>query len=56
MYDDELMEKYFSGEKITSDDMLRCPTQGRPFITGLVPVLCGSSYKNKGCTAAFRCG
>ncbi len=45
--DDALLEKYFNGDEITLDELkkaLRKATIDRV----LVPVLCGSSYKNKG--------
>ena len=45
--DDALLERYFEGEEITLDELkvaLRKATIERI----LVPVLCGSSYKNKG--------
>ena len=45
--DDALLEKYFEGEEISIDELkkaLRKATIART----LVPVLCGSSYKNKG--------
>ena len=45
--DDALLEKYFEGAEITIDELkkaLRKATINRT----LVPVLCGSSYKNKG--------
>ena len=45
--DDALMEKFFAGEELTQEEMkvaLRKATIART----LTPVLCGSSYKNKG--------
>ncbi|MFU8795654.1 MAG: elongation factor G, partial [Dethiobacteria bacterium] len=45
--DDTLMEKYFSGEEISSDDIYRALRKA-VIQNNLVPVLCGSSYKNKG--------
>lgn len=45
--DDALLEKYFEGEEISLDELkkaLRNATISR----AIVPVLCGSSYKNKG--------
>ena len=45
--DDALLEKYFEGKEITIEELknaLRKATISRT----LVPVLCGSSYKNKG--------
>ena len=44
---DELMEKFFAGEELTEEEIistLREATVG----CRLVPVLCGSSYRNKG--------
>ena len=48
--DDALLEKFFNGEEISLDELkktLRKATIARI----LVPVLCGSSYKNKGVPA-----
>jgi elongation factor G len=45
--DDALMEKYFSGEEISADDIYRALRKAVIY-NNLVPVLCGSSYKNKG--------
>jgi len=45
--DDALLERYFAGEEISVDELkvaLRAATVSRQ----VVPVLCGSSYKNKG--------
>lgn len=45
--DDDLLEKYLSGEEITNDELiaaLRRATIGN----SLQPVLCGSAFKNKG--------
>jgi len=46
-YDDALMEKYFNGQEITADECYRALRQAT-IHHGLVPVLCGSSYRNKG--------
>ncbi len=46
-YDDDLMEKYFNGEEITADECYRALRKAT-IHHNLVPVLCGSSYKNKG--------
>ena len=46
-YDDVLMEKYFNGEEITPDECYRALRKAT-IHHNLVPVLCGSSYKNKG--------
>ena len=45
--DDELMEKYLSGEEISNDEIraaLRAGTIGNM----IIPVLCGTAFKNKG--------
>ena len=45
--DDKLLERYFEGEEISLDELkkaLRAATISR----AVIPVLCGSSYKNKG--------
>ncbi|MGN0113746.1 MAG: elongation factor G [Acutalibacteraceae bacterium] len=45
--DDELMEKYFSGEELTVDEIKR--TIRKSTIAGtMVPICCGTSYRNKG--------
>ncbi len=45
--DDQLMEKYLEGEKVTADEIVAAIRQGT--IAGkIVPVLCGSAFKNKG--------
>ncbi len=45
--DDSLMEKYFSGEEISADIIYKALRKA-VIHNNLVPVLCGSSYKNKG--------
>ena len=45
--DDELMEKYFGGEEITEDEIKKAIRTAT--ISGvIVPVLCGTAFKNKG--------
>ena len=46
-YDDELMEKYFNGEEISTEECYRALRKAT-IHHNLVPVLCGSSYRNKG--------
>lgn len=46
-YDDDLMEKYFNNEEITPEECYRALRKAI-IHHNLVPVLCGSSYKNKG--------
>ncbi|MFN6566759.1 translation elongation factor G [Nostoc minutum NIES-26] len=45
--DDDLMTKYFEGEELTEDEIRTALRKGT--IAGtIVPVLCGSAFKNKG--------
>ena len=47
-YDDSLLEKYFEdSESITKDEMLHA-IRGATIDMSIVPVLCGSGFKNKG--------
>ena len=45
--DDELMEKYLGGEEFTMDE-IKAAIRKSTIANTLVPVTCGSSYKNKG--------
>jgi elongation factor G len=45
--DDRLMEKYLEGEKITVEEIKQALRHGT-IHGGLVPVLCGASFRNKG--------
>ena len=45
--DDELMEKYLSGEELTKEEIVRTIRKST-IENKMVPVTCGSSYKNKG--------
>lgn len=46
-FDDELMEKYLEGEEIPVDLLKRAIRKGT-LAVAMVPVTCGTSYKNKG--------
>ncbi len=46
-YSDTLMEKYLGDEEITADD-LRAALRAATLANEVVPVLCGSAFKNKG--------
>lgn len=46
-YDEDLMIKYLEGEEITSEEITRAIRKAT-IKTEITPVLCGSSYKNKG--------
>lgn len=45
--DEELMLKYLEGEEFTEDDLIRGIRKGTLSVK-MTPVLCGSSFKNKG--------
>ncbi len=45
--DDQLLEKYLSGEEITKDE-LRASLRRATIANRLQPVVCGSAFKNKG--------
>ncbi len=45
--DDELMEKYLNGEEFTLEEM-KAAIRKSTIANTMVPVTCGSSYKNKG--------
>ena len=45
--DDELMEKYFAGEEISIDE-LKAVIRKATIANTMVPVCCGTSYRNKG--------
>jgi elongation factor G len=45
--DDEAMEKYIEGEELTIDELKSAIRRGT-LSTEIVPVFCGSSFKNKG--------
>ncbi|HET6964939.1 MAG TPA: elongation factor G [Acidimicrobiales bacterium] len=46
-YDDDITEKYLGDEEITADDLRRALRNGT-IANQVVPVLCGSAFKNKG--------
>ncbi len=45
--DEALMEKYFNGEELTVDEIKKCIRQST-IANEMVPVCCGTSYRNKG--------
>jgi elongation factor G len=45
--DDQLLEKYLSGEEVTNDE-LRAALRRATITNQVQPVLCGSAFKNKG--------
>ena len=46
-FDDSVFEKYLNGEHISADELKSCIRKGT-IACQFVPVMCGSSYKNKG--------
>ncbi|CAM4125758.1 elongation factor G [Bordetella tumbae] len=48
--DEELLEKYLSGETLSEDDIKR-GLRKRTIANEIVPMLCGSAFKNKGVQA-----
>ncbi len=46
-YDEELMERYLEGQEL-SDEEIRRAIRKATIAGGLVPVLCGSAFRNKG--------
>jgi elongation factor G len=46
-YDDNVMEKYVEEQEITADD-LRAAVRAATLANDIVPVLCGTAFKNKG--------
>ena len=46
-YDDELIEKYLEGHELSNDE-IRHAVRAATIKVGITPVLCGSSFKNKG--------
>ena len=46
-FDDNIMEKYVGEEEITADDLRRA-LRTATIASEVVPVLCGSAFKNKG--------
>ena len=45
--DDDIMEKYFAGEELTMEEIKSCIRKAT-IANKMVPVVCGTSYKNKG--------
>ena len=46
-FDDEIMEKYLEGEEIPADE-IRAAIRKATVAVEMIPVTCGTSYKNKG--------
>ncbi len=54
-HDDALMEKYLAGEDQLTCDEIRRAIRASTITGGMVPVLCGASFKNKGVQALLDC-
>ena len=46
-FDDQVMEKYLNGQALTEDE-IRCVVRAGTIKMKVIPVLCGSAFKNKG--------
>ena len=46
-FDDDIMQKFFDGEEITEEQLIAAIRKGTVSLK-MTPVLCGSSYRNKG--------
>ena len=53
-YNDKLLEKYFEGEEIERDELIAAIRQATINLD-IVPVICGSSYRNKGVQPLLDC-
>ncbi|RXY97386.1 elongation factor G [Malacoplasma penetrans] len=49
-FDDEIMEKYLNGNELSEDDIKKCIRKG-VLTAEFFPVVCGTSFKNKGVKA-----
>lgn len=49
-FDDEIMEKYLNGNELTQEDIKKCIRKG-VLTAEFFPVVCGTSFKNKGVKA-----
>ena len=53
-YDDSLLEKYFEGQEIKRDELIAAIRKAT-IALDIVPVTCGSSYRNKGVQPLLDC-
>ena len=51
---EELMEKYLGGDELTEDE-IHGAIRGRVLASEIIPVVCGSAFKNKGVQAMLDC-
>jgi elongation factor G len=54
-YDDHLMEKFFEDPNSISEDEIHIAVRKACLDLSIVPMLCGSAYKNKGVQVALDC-
>ncbi|HEY8499051.1 MAG TPA: GTP-binding protein, partial [Clostridia bacterium] len=52
--DDQLMEKYIEGQKLTKEELMK-GIRTATINVDIIPVTCGSSYKNKGVQKLLDC-
>ena len=55
-YDDNLMEKFFDDPNSISEDEIHEAIRKATLDLSIVPMMCGSSFKNKGVQTALGCG
>jgi elongation factor G len=55
VYDEALMEKFFEDPNSISADEMRAAIRAAVMDMKMFPVMCGSSFKNKGVQACFGC-
>ena len=53
-HNDKLLEKYFEGEEIKRDELISAIREATIDLD-IVPVTCGSSYRNKGVQPLLDC-
>ena len=54
-YDDKLMEKFFDNPNTISEDEIHIALRKATVDMSIVPMICGSSFKNKGVQAMLDC-
>jgi elongation factor G len=54
-YDDQLMEKFFDNPDSITEDEMHAAIRKATIDLSIVPMLCGSSFKNKGVQALLDC-
>lgn len=54
-YDDELMEKFFDDPNSISEDEIHAAIRKATIDLSIIPMLCGSSYRNKGVQKLLDC-